>query len=254
MLRVGIVGFSGRMGQLITQNLAQESDLKLSCIFTHQNSPLISQEVFLTNDWNIFLKSCDCVIDFSNHNATHQLLKALLHSPKPSVIGTTGLQEEDKSLLQEASKTSAIVYATNTSQGIALLNQLAFLIAQTLQDSDIEISEFHHNKKKDSPSGTAMTLAEFCAKGRGLDLQSVRVSGRDGNIGERSKNEIGVMSFRGGDIVGKHTVGFYCDGEYLELTHNATNRNTFAKGAIRALKWVAEQKSGLYSMQDVLKF
>ena len=82
----------------------------------------------------------------------------------------------------------------------------------------------------------------------------MRVSGRDGNIGERSKNEIGVMSFRGGDIVGKHTVGFYCDGEYLELTHNATNRNTFAKGAIRALKWVAEQKSGLYSMQDVLKF
>lgn len=253
MLRVGLVGFSGRMGQLIAQNLSQESELKLSCVFTHQNPSLISQDIFSTNDWNIFLQNCNCVIDFSNHCGTHELLKALLYSPKPAVIGTTGLQEEDRALLQEASKISPIVYATNTSQGIALLNQLAFLLSQTLQDADIEISEFHHNKKKDSPSGTAMTLAEFCAKGRGLDLQSVRVSGRDGNIGERGKNEIGVMSFRGGDIVGKHTVGFYCEGEYLELTHNATNRNTFAKGAIRALKWVVCQKSGLYSMQDVLK-
>lgn len=252
MLKVGLVGFSGRMGELIVKNIKQESELVLSCVFAHQSSSL--EEVLSTNDWNIFLQNCDCVIDFSNHAGTLQLLKALLSTPKPSVIGTTGLQEEHKNLLNEASKLAPIVYATNTSQGIALLNQLAFLVSQKLLDADIEISEFHHNQKKDSPSGTAMTLAEFCAKGRGWDLESVRVSGRDGNIGERKKEEIGVMSFRGGDIVGKHTVGFYCDGEYLELTHNATSRNTFAKGAIRALKWVVNQHNGLYSMQDVLKF
>lgn len=252
MLKVGLVGFSGRMGELIVKNIQQESELILSCVFAHQSSSL--EEVLSTNDWNTFLQNCDCVIDFSNHAGTLQLLKALLSNPKPSVIGTTGLQEEHKNLLNEASKLAPIVYATNTSQGIALLNQLAFLVSQKLLDADIEISEFHHNQKKDSPSGTAMTLAEFCAKGRGWDLESVRVSGRDGNIGERKKEEIGVMSFRGGDIVGKHTVGFYCDGEYLELTHNATSRNTFAKGAIRALKWVVNQRRGLYSMQDVLKF
>lgn len=252
MLKVGLVGFSGRMGELIIKNIAQESELVLSCVFTHQSSS--SQEVLSINDWKIFLDHCDCVIDFSNHTGTHQLLKALLSTPKPSVIGTTGLQEEERGLLNEASKLAPIVYATNTSQGIALLNQLAFLVSQKLLDADIEISEFHHNQKKDSPSGTAMTLAEFCAKGRGWDLESVRVSGRDGNIGERGREEIGVMSFRGGDIVGKHTVGFYCNGEYLELTHNATSRDTFAKGAIRALKWVVNQPNGLYSMQDVLKF
>lgn len=254
MLKVGLVGYSGRMGQLIANNIAKESDLSLSCIFAHSSSPSLPQEIVVTKDWEEFLNHCDCLIDFSNPSGTLHLLQALIHSPKPAVIGTTGLESETKALLSQASTLAPIVYATNTSQGIALLNQLAFLVSQRLLEADIEISEFHHNKKKDSPSGTAMTLAEFCAKGRGLDLESVRVSGRDGNIGERSRDEIGVMSFRGGDIVGKHTVGFYCDGEYLELTHNATNRNTFALGALKALKWVCNQQNGLYSMQDVLKF
>lgn len=253
MLKVGLVGYTGRMGQLIAKHLLQENDLCLSCIFTHQTPVSLSEEILSTNDWKEFLSSCDCVIDFSNPTGTLHLLQALLHFPKPAVIGTTGLQQEKK-LLLEVSKLAAVVYATNTSQGIALLNELAFLVAQKLPDADIEISEFHHHRKKDSPSGTAMTLAEFCAKARDLNLDHVRVSGRDGNIGERKKEEIGVMSFRGGDIVGKHTVGFYCNGEYLELTHNATSRDTFAKGAIRAIKWVIAQNNGLYSMQDVLKF
>lgn len=251
MLRVGLVGFSGRMGQLIATQLKNENDLTLSCVFSR--NPLAIEGIEATNDWEVFLNQCDCLIDFSNASLTPSLLQALLQNPKPSVIGTTGLESEAKELLSNVSKLAPIVYATNTSKGIALLNQLAFLLSQKLPEADIEISEFHHNKKKDSPSGTAMTLAEFCAKGREVELESVRVSGRDGNIGERKSGEIGVMSFRGGDIVGKHTVGFYCEGEYLELTHNATNRNTFAKGAIQALKWVVEQKSGLYSMLDVLK-
>ncbi len=124
--------------------------------------------------------------------------------------------------------------------------------AATLVDFDIEIVEQHHRHKVDAPSGTALTLGEFAAKGRGLDLDAVRVSGRDGQIGARSKDEIAVMALRGGDIVGRHTVGFYNDGEFLELNHTATSRETFSKGAIRAATWIVNQKSGLYSINDCL--
>jgi 4-hydroxy-tetrahydrodipicolinate reductase len=111
----------------------------------------------------------------------------------------------------------------------------------------------HHRHKKDAPSGTALTLAESAAAGRNLDLDKVRVSGRDGNIGERSSDEIAVMALRGGDIVGRHTVGFYNDGEFIELNHTATSRNTFSKGAIRAAKWLADKEAGLYSIADCLE-
>jgi 4-hydroxy-tetrahydrodipicolinate reductase len=138
------------------------------------------------------------------------------------------------------------------SAGIALLKQLVEKVSATLQDFDIEIVEQHHKHKVDAPSGTALTLGEFAAKGRGLDLDAVRVSGRDGQIGARTKDEIAVMALRGGDIVGRHTVGFYNDGEFLELNHTATSRETFSKGAIRAAKWLVNQESGFYSINDCL--
>jgi 4-hydroxy-tetrahydrodipicolinate reductase len=138
------------------------------------------------------------------------------------------------------------------SAGIALLKQLVERVSATLKDFDIEIVEQHHRHKVDAPSGTALTLGEFAAKGRGLDLDSVRVSGRDGQIGARSKDEIAVMALRGGDIVGRHTVGFYNDGEFLELNHTATSRETFSKGAIRAAKWIADKKAGFYTINDCL--
>ena len=145
-----------------------------------------------------------------------------------------------------------MLYATNMSLGIAILKRLVAIASEKLRDFDIEIVEMHHRYKKDAPSGTALTLAEFAAKARGLELDKVRVSGRDGNIGERTKDEIGVFALRGGDIVGRHTVGFYNDGEFLELNHTATSRDTFAKGAIRAAKWVATQEPGLYTIDDCL--
>jgi 4-hydroxy-tetrahydrodipicolinate reductase len=111
----------------------------------------------------------------------------------------------------------------------------------------------HHKHKKDAPSGTALTLGESAAKGRGLDLDKVRISGRDGNIGQRSSDEIAVMALRGGDIVGRHTVGFYNEGEFIELNHTATSRNTFSKGAIRAAAWLADKEAGLYSISDCLE-
>lgn len=252
MLKIGLVGYSGRVGQLIAQHLDKE--FMLSSLFVREGANLSSppQNALITNVWQDFLSACEVVIDFSTPQATQALLQEVLSNPKPLVIGTTGLDCNQMQLLEQVSKTTPIVYATNTSQGVALLNKLAYLASRILKEGDIEISEIHHRNKKDAPSGTAMTLAQVCAKARGLDLESMRVSGRDGNIGARKDNEIGVMSFRGGDIVGRHTVGFYCDGEYLEITHNATNRATFAKGALRASQWVVSQKAGLYNMSDVL--
>jgi 4-hydroxy-tetrahydrodipicolinate reductase len=133
------------------------------------------------------------------------------------------------------------------------MNKLVNIASQTLEGFDIEIVEQHHRHKKDAPSGTALTLAESAAKGRKLDLDSVRISGRNGNIGERTKDEIAVMALRGGDIVGRHTVGFYNDGEFIELNHTATSRNTFSKGAIRAAKWLQDKEAGLYSIADSLE-
>lgn len=254
MLKIGLVGYSGRMGQLIFREIAQKEEMQLISIYTKksQHSSCVD-EALVTSDWQEFLEPCDMVIDFSSPQGTSQLLRAVAKNPKPLVIGTTGLSEETHVLMQELSQTIPIVYATNTSQGVALLNRLVFIASEVLRDADIEIVEMHHHHKKDAPSGTAMTLAQYCANARGLDLEKVRVSGRDGNVGERSKDEIGVMSLRGGDIVGKHTVGFYCDGEYLEITHNATNRKTFALGALRAAQWIVSKQSGLYSMKDVLR-
>jgi 4-hydroxy-tetrahydrodipicolinate reductase len=152
----------------------------------------------------------------------------------------------------KASESSPILYATNMSLGVALLNQLVLQASKSLKDFDIEIVEMHHRHKKDAPSGTALTLAESAAKGRELDLNSVRISGRDGNIGARTKDEISVMALRGGDIVGRHTVGFYNDGEFIELNHTATSRDTFAKGALHAGVWLIDQNSGLYDIKDCL--
>ena len=138
------------------------------------------------------------------------------------------------------------------SLGVAVLNRLASLAAKTLAEFDIEIVEQHHRHKKDAPSGTALTLAEHAAAARGLNLKDVIVTGRDGLVGARSKDEIAVLAVRGGDVVGRHTIGFYNDGEFIEINHTATSRATFAKGAIKAAVWLSSQKNGLYSIYDCL--
>ncbi|MCJ7766163.1 MAG: 4-hydroxy-tetrahydrodipicolinate reductase, partial [Thiovulaceae bacterium] len=173
--------------------------------------------------------------------------------PKPIVSGTTGFDEHQLNLLKTVSEQMPVLHATNMSLGVAMLSKLVNTAAKTLEGFDIEIVEMHHRHKKDAPSGTALTLAASAAAGRGLELDKVRVSGRNGNIGERSGDEIAVMALRGGDIVGRHTVGFYNDGEFIELNHTATSRNTFSKGAIRAAQWLANKESGLYGIADCLE-
>ncbi len=253
MTRVGIVGSTGRMGAQLITNILGEETLTLSALHVFDElQTAIPENVFVTNSMKAFLEYVDVVIDFSAPVATQELCEYALENPKALVIATTGFSEHQQNLLLEASKCMPVLYASNMSAGIALLKQLVEKVAATLTDFDIEIVEQHHRHKVDAPSGTALTLAEFAAKGRGLDLDKVRISGRDGQIGARTKDEIAVMALRGGDIVGRHTVGFYNDGEFIELNHTATSRETFSKGAIRAAKWVVDKEPGLYSINDCL--
>ena len=253
MVKVGIVGSTGRMGEHLIKNILEDEVLALSGLHIFDELKIsVPDDVLVTNSMSVLLEVCDVVVDFSAPVATQELCEEALKNPTALVIATTGFTAHQQNLLTEASKEMPVLYASNMSAGIALLKQLVEQVAATLTDFDIEIVEQHHRHKVDAPSGTALTLGEFAAKGRGLDLDAVRISGRDGQIGARSKDEIAVMALRGGDIVGRHTVGFYNDGEFLELNHTATSRETFSKGAIRAAKWLVNQESGLYSINDCL--
>lgn len=254
MVRVGVFGANGRVGQLIIEDLKQTEEISLSSVFVRNKLNFsIDPSVLVTTDIKSFINGCDIIIDFSLPDACESLLEECLKTPKPLVTGTTGLNVHQLNLLKQASEKMPVLYATNMSLGVALLNKLVYQASAALDGFDIEIVEMHHKHKKDAPSGTALTLGESAALGRGLDLNKVRVSGRDGNIGERSEDEISVMALRGGDIVGRHTVGFYNDGEFIELNHTATSRNTFSKGAIRAASWLADKEAGLYSISDCLE-
>ncbi len=254
MLKIGVFGATGRVGRLLIEDIKHETQITLSCVHVCDTLDFsLDPSVLATNDMTTFVNASDLIIDFSTPEATQQLLEAALKNPTPLVIGTTGFNVHQMNLLKEASEKMPILYATNMSLGVALLNRLVQMASATLKGFDIEIVEQHHRHKKDAPSGTALTLAESAASARNLDLDSVRVSGRNGIIGERSSDEIAVMALRGGDIVGRHTVGFYNDGEFIELNHTATSRNTFSKGAIRAAKWLQSQSNGLYSITDCLE-
>lgn len=255
MLNVGIVGSTGRVGSLLIDDLANDESAKLSaCHVFDELKKSVPEGTVVTNDMKTLLESSDVIIDFSAPVATEALLTQVVEhgGNKPLVIATTGFNKHQQNLLLEASKKVPVLYATNMSLGVAVLNKLVSLASKALKDFDCEIVEQHHRHKVDSPSGTALTLAEHAAKARDLDLDAVRISGRDGVIGARTKDEIGVMSLRGGDIVGRHTVGLYNDGEFIELHHTATSRNTFSKGAIKAAKWLVNQEAGLYSINDCL--
>ena len=285
MIKIGICGAKGRMGREI-QNCLEAENKAFEKTFENGKNFAASKKTHTKNSENstatqkihaqsksgansenvavlggcfdkggnlgdLFANS-SVIIDFSASACTADLLKFAINSPKPLLIGTTGLDSGAKALMQRASEQMPLFYATNMSLGVAVLNHLARQAAAALQGFDIEIVEMHHRHKKDAPSGTAMTLAETAAKARNLKLSSVRVSSRDGLVGERTKDEIAVMSLRGGDIVGRHTVGFYDEGEFVELTHTATSRATFARGALKIAKWLVSQKNGFYGMSDFL--
>ena len=252
MLKIGILGASGRVGQLLVGLIKSSGTASLAAVYFKGKGEGDFGEAHVASSIDDFLAHCDAVIDFSYHEGTEELISALAKQPKPCVIGTTGLNAHQLHLMADTATKMPILYATNMSLGVAMLSRLVAITSEKLRDFDIEITEMHHRHKKDAPSGTALTLATSAAKARDLDLDAVRISGRNGIIGERTKDEISVMALRGGDIVGEHVVGFYEDGEYIRLQHTATSRETFAKGAFKALLWTVKQPNGLYSINDCL--
>ena len=255
MIKVGILGSTGRVGSLLIDDLLNDSEARVGAVHVYDKlTRVLPEDTIVTNDMKVLFDSSDVIIDFSAPAATEALLTEVVENGgnKPLVIATTGFNKHQQNLLLEASKIVPILYATNMSLGVAVLNKLVALASKTLRDFDIEIVEQHHRHKVDSPSGTALTLAEHAANARDLNLDDVRISGRDGQIGARTKDEIAVMALRGGDIVGRHTVGLYNDGEFLELNHTATARNTFSKGAIKVAKWIIGKEAKLYSINDAL--
>jgi len=251
-MKYGILGATGRVGKILVNIIKNSDDTLGAVMFEGKQTINFDKDTVITNDAKVLLENSDIIIDFSAPKATEMLLEDVINLPKPLVIATTGLNDHQKNLMIEASKKAPILYATNMSLGIAILNKLVSIVSEKLRDFDIEIVEQHHRYKIDAPSGTALTLAESCAKARGLDLKEVMVTGRSGHVGPREKNEIGVFAIRGGDVVGRHTVGFYNEGEFLELNHTATSRETFARGAIKVSKWLINQKPGFYSINDAL--
>lgn len=252
MLNIGIHGASGKMGQEIIKILKNSDRAKLSVAYSIEPFNCEIKDAIISDDLGVLFDKSDVIIDFTIKDGTINLLNYARTSPKPLIIGTTGLGKDGEELINMASVTMPILYATNMSLGIAVLNRLTELASKALADFDIEILEMHHRHKKDAPSGTALTLGTYAARARNLSLENVRISGRDGLIGERSKDEIAIMALRGGDVVGRHRVGFYNDGEFIELNHTATSRATFAKGAVAAAIWINGKQAAKYSIYDCL--
>jgi 4-hydroxy-tetrahydrodipicolinate reductase len=241
MTNLIITGARGRMGQALLTCASRLPDLN------------VVGEVDLGDDIRTLIDRADVVIDFSFHNATPGIAQLCAAHGKALVIGTTGHQEAEKQAILELTKQVPTVWASNYSTGVNTLFWLTRKAAEILGPTfDLEVVEMHHRLKKDAPSGTATTLAEILAEVRKAQLAEVIRHGRHGIVGERTDEEIGMHSLRGGDVVGDHTVVFAANGERVELTHKASSRETFANGALRAAQWLKSRPAGLYSMQDVL--
>lgn len=268
--RLGIFGANGRMGRrLIEAGIEYSSaDQKISigAASVRATSTVIGADVgelVGLDNYGVAIKEgtigliddADVWIDFTLPEALDRHVEQCIKQKKNMVIGVTGISEAQKQMLEQASQHIAIVYATNFSTGVNLMHKLLEIAAQTMgQSSDIEIVESHHKFKKDAPSGTALSMGEAIAKGLNVKLEDVAEFNRNGYVGERKEGSIGFASLRAGDIVGEHTALFADIGERLEITHKATDRLTFAKGAVRAAAWLANKENGLFDMQDVLNF
>jgi 4-hydroxy-tetrahydrodipicolinate reductase len=241
MTKIIITGSKGRMGRAL-----------IACASHHPELQVVGQ-IDQGDDLRSEIARADVVIDFSSHSATPAIATLCAEHQKAMVIGTTGHSDEGRKQIADCEAQIPIVLSSNFSTGVNTLFWLTRKAAEILGPGfDLEIVEMHHRLKRDAPSGTARTLAEILASVRKQQLAKVVRHGRTGIVGERTPEEIGMHSVRGGDVVGDHTVIFAGIGERVELTHKASTRETFANGALRAAQWVVSQKPGLYDMQDVL--
>ena len=258
-----VVGAAGRMGSRIVA-LHREAGLRLAAALEAPGHRALGRDagevagagvlgVPLTADAAAAITRDRVLIEFSVPEASLEHLRLVARAGARAVIGTTGFSAAQREEIATLARQAAILVAPNMSVAVTLAFSLLRTMAKALGDDyDVEITEVHHRYKKDAPSGTAVRMAEIVAEALGRDLRKVGVYGREGLPGERSGKEIGVMSLRSGDVVGEHTVSFGTLGERLELTHRAHSRDTFARGALRAVRWIAGRGPGLYSMHDVL--
>lgn len=264
MVKIAVAGATGKMGARITALSSEYEGLKLTGAFERKGHKDIGKDigsivgigetgVILKDNILDVLDNADIVIDFTSIPATIENAKSASAKGKAMVIGTTGFNKDEFALLKENTKGIPCVIASNMSLGVNLLLKVLADVASTLGDDyDIEIIEAHHRLKKDAPSGTAMKMAEVLANSVNRNLDDVAVYARKGIIGARTEKEIGIQTIRAGDIVGEHTIIFGGLGERIEITHKASSRDTFARGALKAALWVAGKKAGIYDMQDVL--
>lgn len=264
MSNIAVIGAAGRMGKALIEAIVTIEGAHLSAALEHPDSSLIGADagelagvgrnnIQVVASLHDVADDFDVLIDFSIPAVTAANAAFCLEHGKKMVIGTTGLDENQLQQVQMASQTNAICMASNYATGVNLCFKLAELAASVLGDEvDIEISEAHHRHKIDAPSGTALSLGESVAGALGRNLKDVAVYGREGQTGARDRQTIGFATVRAGDIVGDHTVLFAAEGERIEITHKASSRMAFARGAVRAAKWLAARESGLFDMQDVL--
>ncbi len=261
IMKIGVTGINGRMGRAIATLVYQNQVVELAAALSRKNSGEDVGEflgfgkigVKATDNVDQFIADCDAVIDFSSPALSLEVAKKCAEHKKVLVCGTTGFSEIEKQQFAANSKDTAIIWSSNMSLGVNLLMNLAEKVASVLHDDfDVEIVEMHHKNKIDAPSGTALSLGAAVAKGRNIELEKNAIMARFGKDAKRNQGEIGFATLRGGDVVGDHTVVFAGDGERIELTHKASNRDVFAKGAIRAAIWGSVKEPGFYSMRDVL--
>ncbi|HET7832404.1 MAG TPA: 4-hydroxy-tetrahydrodipicolinate reductase [Gallionella sp.] len=262
-VKIVVAGSGGRMGRALLEGTMQADDLQLHAALEHGTSALLGRDagelcgsacgIKIGADIEAALKGADVLIDFTRPEGTLHHLEYCVKLGVKMVIGTTGFSPQQKAQLAAAAQQIGIVFAPNMSVGVNLTFKLLETAAKVLsQGYDIEIIEAHHRHKVDAPSGTALGMGEVVARALGRDLAQCAVYGREGVTGERDPSTIGFATVRGGDIVGDHTVLFAGTGERVEITHKASSRATFAQGALRAARFLNQNKPGLYDMQDVL--
>lgn len=265
MTRIGIVGAAGRMGLHLIQAVTAAAEATLAAAVEYPGHPELGQDaalragcpaagVPLTESLSEAARACDVLIDFSAPDTLPRTAAAAAEAGCALVVGTTGLGAAQLELLRTTAARIPVVQSANYSIGVNILLDLVRKTAALLGDDfDIEITEAHHRHKKDAPSGTALALRNAVTDTLGRDPETETRHGRQGITGERTRTEIGMHAIRGGDVVGDHTVGFYGEGERIELTHKASSRMTFARGALRAALWTSGKAPGLYAMRDVLE-
>ena len=263
--RIGVLGAGGRMGRTLIQAV-KDAGYQLAAAVERPESSLIGADagelagigavgVKIVGDLKEVLKDCDVVIDFTAPTATQQHLQLCREAGVAIVIGTTGMNDEQKAFLDESTTQTPVVYAANYSVGVNVSIKLLELASKVFGDTvDIEVIEAHHRHKVDAPSGTALMMGEAIAGALGRNLKEDAVYCREGLTGPRDRKTIGFQTIRGGDIVGEHTAMFIAEGERIEITHKATSRMNFASGAVRAAAWVVGKQPQKYDMKDVLGF